>query len=220
MSILIGVAAHVSRTKMANALADSVEADVLNVDYTDATAFEDRLAACVANHLTVLRLLQERRINERWVIVLEDDALPIGDFRLQAELALDYARAPVVGFYIGRSGAALNLEALTDAWARGKAWAEAHHMISAVAYAIRANHLVNIIAGFDGAPGVSVEAHITRWAHSNMERFNYTIPSLVDHATVDSIVTPDNRDADIRRAWKVGVAASWDTSTVEYDPTF
>lgn len=223
-SLLIGIASHSSRRSVAQGLAHRVDAQVLNVDDTQDATFEEAVAACAANHLQVLRQLQCLVIDRTWCIVLEDDALPVADFRIHAAAALSHVPSQLAGFYIGIAGAALNLEALQNARTQGVAWATSNHLVSAVAYAIRSDILPAVIGRWNDNcnPETTVEGRITTWSHerrggSSYPRFYYTVPSLVDHSTADSIIFPGS-DAEYRKAWCVGVATDWGTPTVEYDP--
>lgn len=222
--LLVGVAAHVSREEMAYGLVDRVEADFLNIDKGDARTRTDAITYCAANHLAVLRGLQSVARDHLWCIVLEDDAEPIADFRTHAAAALGYAQSPIVGFYINRAGTAHNLKMLQQARATGAAWMVTNHLVSALAYAINVNALDEIICryvkcGYDR----TVEGRLTDWAGEKRRflygepRFYYTMPSLVDHSVVESLIHPEI-DAQIRRAWSLGFVTDWDTPAVEYDP--
>lgn len=220
----VGVAAHTSRIGMARELADRVGADVLNVNGHEGGSREDAIIACAANHLQVLRRLWRSVAGHEWLVVLEDDALPIPDFRVHAAAALSCAPSPVIGFYINRAGTAHNLAMLCRAGATGAAWMVANHLVSAVAYAVRADHVLGLLdmytqLGYER----TVEERLTYWAAGHRRtvygepRFYYTMPSLVDHAVGESIIFPEV-DRQIRRAWRVGFASDWDTPAVEYDP--
>ena len=227
--MLIGVAAHVSRLAMAQALARKVGAQVLNVDQTHAEAFDEKLSACVANHLAVIERLEAlidwSKPDPPWCVVLEDDAIPVKDFRVHAAAALKHVPVTgMAGFYVARSGVALNEKPLKDAYDHGIRWFSAHHLNSAVAYAFRTTLLPGIIASFKRAnPSDTVERIFTDYALQRRvnvgsePRFYYMIPSLVDHSTTQSIITPDV-DGEVRRAWKFGVADDWATPSVDYDP--
>lgn len=225
-SLLIGIAAHTSRSERARALAARVQAQVLNIDDTRATSTHEAIVACAANHLTVLERLAELQPDRNsWCIVLEDDALPIAGFRAHAAVALAHAPQPIVGFYIGRAtNTEYNEIARTDVREGGKAWLATFHLISAVAYAIRGDLLSSILDRYrDYAPEVTVERRLTDWAMEarggacyGTPRFCFTVPSLVDHSGGESIIFPET-DGEWRKAWWVGVAKNWDTSVVEYD---
>jgi hypothetical protein len=225
-NLLIGVAAHVSREEMAHALVKRVGAQVLNVDKGNAGCYRTAVIACVWNHFEVLNRLAALVTDKHsWVIVLEDDALPVPNFRKHAAAALSYAPY-LAGFYIGQAGAERNLALLTKSLEDGVAWAAAPHMVSAVAYAIRTDVLPEIIKRYPGFTDyeATVERRITTWSYERRggtaygePQFYYTLPSLVDHSEVDSIVFP-GADGTVRHAWSVGVAKNWDTRAVVYDP--
>lgn len=219
--LLIGVAAHVSRFDMAHALAKQVGAQVLNVDEGNHDVYEDRLAACAANHLAVLQQLGDLVIDHPWCIILEDDALPVEDFRKHAAAALTHAHC-LVNFYIGMARGDRNRDRLEGAVADGIAWFTSRDMNSAVAYAIRSDVLPSILNRFTSyGRDKTVEWRLTAWAAEqggseyHEPRFYCTLPSLVDHADEKSIVFPGVNNAE-RRAWKVGIPDSWDTPAITH----
>lgn len=216
-SLLIGVVAHRSRLRMAEALAEKTQAQVLNVDQTNASNQDDSVTACAANHLTVLRRLQSMVAGDTWCIILEDDAQPIDDFRVHAAAALKHAPTHLVGFYIGRAG---NIEALQTAQSLDRAWVMADYMISAVAYAVRADILTDLLADYPRyGPTPTPEVRFTDWCRSKGWWFCYTVPSLVDHNDGDSLIFTENNTYEIRqmrKAWRVGVANNWNTTILTY----
>ena len=219
----IGIAAHITREPMAMNLMDQVGAEVLNVDEVVGRKRQDAITACANNHLTVMRRLSELAKDE-WCIILEDDALPISNFRARAEDALRYARSPLIGFYIGRAGTPYNLGILQEAFSTETAWVVTNHMLNAVAYAIRSDVLQSVIDRYAGcSPAQTVEARISEWAAGNRRftygepRFYYTAPSLVDHWDGESLVNPDV-DSQIRKAWAIGAPRNWNTPALEYYP--
>lgn len=209
---------------MASALVNRVQADVLNVDDTQARSYEEAVTACAENHFTVLSRLRDMSESHRWVVVLEDDALPVDDFRQHAEAAL--AHVPyLAGFYISRAGADRNLGELQRALETHTAWAVGLHMASALAYAIRTDILPAALGRWPAyGPTASVERRFTDWAREyrggdwhGEPRFFYTLPSLVDHGGDESIVF-ENSDIEPRRAWSLGVPPNWKTASAMYDP--
>lgn len=224
-SLLIGIAAHVSRRDMAYELAERTRAHIVNVDETRAETTNEAVTACAQNHLAVLKALRAEATTKTWCIVLEDDALPVADFRTHAAAALEYAPHPMVGFYIGlMTNTHDNVTAREYARRNGFSWLVATHLISAVAYAIRGDVLQQAIDRYPGfPPETTVERRLTDWASERRggtfygyPRFCFTVPSLVDHWDGDSIVSP-GADGATRKAWWVGVADNWDTPEVEYD---
>lgn len=218
---MIGIAGHVSRESMALELKDRVQADVLNVDSTRGDHIES-VIACANNHLTVLERLHAA-CDDEWAIVLEDDALPVDDFRVHASEALRNAPEPAVGFYIGRVTATERNERSRQlALDSGVAWLRANHLISAVAYAISPEVLTDVIRFYRTLPPeATVEARLTQWATNRRSggtwpRFAYTVPAIVDHSDCDSIIF-ENADTPMRRAWRVGVPPNWATPVMDYD---
>lgn len=90
----IGVVAHESRIAQAKQLYDTVSADVIMVDDTH------RRLGCEANHRRVWAELATT--DTEWAVVLEDDAVPVPNFRDQLTQALNVAPAPYVSLYLGQ----------------------------------------------------------------------------------------------------------------------
>lgn len=224
--ILIGIAAHSSRLDAANALRERTAAEILNIDNTQPSeqtslngAKTEAVIACAENHLTVLCKLWNLAREHTWCIVLEDDALPIDNFRTHVANALNHAPCPVVGFYVGEAGSHYNLKARKQALETSKAWLIANDLLSAVAYAVYLPQLPSILNYYTACHRErSVEERFTGWATAcrsstcGPPRFCYTVPCLVDHSEGASLIFGNQ----IRRAWSVGVARDWDTQVEEY----
>ena len=223
--LLIGIAAHASREAQARALTAQVGARVLHVNDCQPQSEHEAVAACASNHLLVLRQLLERATgSHQWCVVLEDDALPVGNFRKHATEALSYVPY-LAGFYIGQASAECNRNPIEAALRGNIAWTWAPHMISAVAYAVRAGMLADLIRRWEvPPPEATVERRITDWSQERRggslrsePLFYYTLPSLVDHSAGGSLITP-SADGGARTAWAVGVPPSWDTGAIPHDP--
>src|SRR6476659_8114901 len=91
VDIGIGVVAHVKRFNQARALAKEVEAQYVSWDYG--------CMGVTVNHIGVWTTLAS--MDTTWSVVLEDDALPVKDFRHELSLVLDAAPTSVVSLYHG-----------------------------------------------------------------------------------------------------------------------
>ena len=209
MSIAVGIVAHESRAQMAGALRRDTGAVVCNID--------DGTLGCEGNHLVVLRALMYRHVD--WCVILEDDAVPVKDFRFHVKRALTYAPAPIVGLYLGcgnpsgETGRQSGLAART-AKEKNKAWIVGDCLIGSVGYAVRIR-LVEPMLDDLAQRGDELPMRISRWAQGRSFDVCYTSPSLVDHADGDPAGDCTlGRPRGERRAWNFGVRADWDTAVV------
>lgn len=203
--IALGVVAHTSRTTQAKALAQQVQADFFSID--------NGYLGCDQHHRQVQVHLAA--LPSTWAVILEDDAEPVDDFRDQLESALLVAPSPIVSLYLGRKrpphwqhriGKAL-------ASADNANWLISTHLLHAVGYAIKTELLPSLLA-FDSP--LPVDQHISRWARYYGHTIAYTLPSLVDHADLPTIVDhPDGEPRTAgRKAWTVGTRDIWTSQTV------
>ena len=199
MTISIGVISDTRRKDMGTRLADLVDADFLSVD--------DGSLGCTQNHARAWRRHAENPAD--WNLNLEDDAVPVENFREQLDKALKVAPTPIVSFYLGGGyiGDYLTKALLDDAVAFGAHWAVTHGAIlHAVALAVRQEMLAPMIEhlGTDNQP---VDSMLSSWALTNSYEIGYSIPSLVDHADEKSLVTKYRRTP--RKAILVGQHEQW-----------
>lgn len=203
----IGVVAHTSREPEAKALAHEVEADFISVD--------NGILGCDDNHEAVQQHLAA--LTSTWSVILEDDAVPVEDFRAQLTQALPMAPAPIVSLYLGRQRPPHWQKRIQRALAQAEEtespWIISTHMLHAVGYAIRTEHLPSLLAHESTHP---IDEHISSWARRYGHTIAYTTPSLVDHADWPTIV--DHPDGDRRKpgrtAWSFGSTHQWTTKTV------
>lgn len=209
----MGIVAHQRREGAARALRRETGAVVMNVD--------DGTLGCEGNHLVVLDGLSRRHVD--WCVVLEDDAVPVGDFRFHVKQALACAPAPIVGLYLGyghpsgetqrQSGAAARL-----AKAENRAWIIGDALIGSVGYAVRIRLIAPMLSVISQR-GEELPLRISRWAQASDIPVCYTAPSLVDHADVDPVNGPaltahERASGGNRRAWFWGTRAGWVTPVV------
>lgn len=214
MGVVIGIVAHQSRRAQTAMLETNVNALTSSVD--------DGSLGCEENHLKVLRELNRESMHmpDSWVVVLEDDAVPVAGFNHHLARALKHAPSPVVGLYLGTgnpSGEAQRQirQAVVSAQERRCAWIAADCLIGSVGYAIRDHAIDDLLTFIDEQERQNEELplRISRWAQRRCIDISYTQPSLVNHADGDPVnpVPPGRRD---RRAWSYGVRDNWDTGTV------
>lgn len=215
---MIGVVAHEARRDQAIQLADTVDAAVLSID--------DGSLGCDANHKKVWAELYNRTDNDlgaQWLIVLEDDAVPVDDFNAQAHAALAAAPSPVVSFYLGRHHIPTldwekrKQEAILRADIAQAHWITTNHLLHAVAVAIRRDYVASMYRHLETLPLVlPIDEAITHWMHNRGVSVSYTWPSLIDHADQPTLFRhPDKLPRPPGRvAYTTGTRPTWTDKAV------
>lgn len=215
-TIKIGVVADMRRRAQAEELADKVDATVLS--------FDDGIMGCTKNHIKTWTNLVQHGAD--WLVVLEDDAVPVDGFREQLDMALAAAPADIVGLYLGtgwpRAWQRFIKKALADARQSDANWIVSSHLLHAVGTAIKvdlANDMLRAVAWMsEEQRRWPFDEQITHWArYMRGHRIAYTVPSLVDHRDGESLVYhPDGDGRNGKRvAWEVGCRHMWNgTNTV------
>lgn len=206
--VAIGVVAHAARRAEAFALFNQVDAHYLSVD--------DGTLGCEGNHRTVIGKLRD--FGTEWVIVLEDDAQPVDDFRHQLEQALAVAPAPIVSLYLGTGYPHAWQDRIRRAYRDrlGNAhWLTCDRLLHAVGYAIRTELLPIKLDD-----GMAIDHALSNWATRESHTVGYSVPSLVDHADTEPVTTTnrygdrDPRDRP-RKAWRTGTRNHWTSRAAE-----
>jgi GR25 family glycosyltransferase involved in LPS biosynthesis len=210
---MIGIVAHTARAEQALTLAQTLGA-YINID--------DGTLGCDGNHKKVWAHLYNETSDD-WLIVLEDDAVPVDDFLTQAEAALAAAPTPVVSFYLGRHHIPTidweqrKQEAILRADIADAHWITTNHLLHAVAVAIRRDYLVSMYRHLETLPLVlPIDEAITHWMHNRGVAMSYTWPSLVDHADQPTLFRhPDKLPRPPGRvAYRTGTHTTWTDKAV------
>ena len=206
----IGVVAHVKRFHQARMLRKIVDAQCVSWDYGGVGAR--------ANHLSVWTMMAG--IDSEWSLVLEDDALPVKDFRQNVVHALQAAPSPIVSLYLGTGNPicwqSRIQRALNQADKRDAHWLLCSNLIHAVSVAVRTDHVASMLESLH-CSDEPIDESITGWAVKRFHSVAYTIPSLCDHDDGPTLM----RHADSRRrtaqrvAWRRGVRYEWNSDTVK-----
>ncbi|AJA43389.1 glucosyltransferase [Mycobacterium phage Sbash] len=206
--ITIGIVAHATRLAQAEHLAATVTADYVSVD--------DGTLGCEANHRRVWHW--HRNHASEWAIVLEDDALPINDFRTHAHAALATAPTRIVSFYLGRQHPRRWQPDIENALRRAghahASWITAPRTLHAVAYAMHTTVLDELLTHHSAK---AIDSAITAWQQRAGVDTSYTVPSLVDHADGPTVINRRSRRMPGRTAWQVGAPHRWTCSAVRLD---
>jgi hypothetical protein len=206
----IGIVAHISRQRWADELADQIKATHVSMD--------NGTLGTYGNHLATWQYHQYNTDSD-WAVVIEDDALPISDFRHQLGMALAAAPTDIVSLYLGRSRPPQHqpaiATAIASATALNHAWLTAPKLIHAVGVAIRTEHVADLCRTLQRTRGIDIDEAISEWAHMRHLTIGYTLPSLVDHRDGPTI-TKHRDQADRpagRTAWTVGSRQHWNNHT-------
>lgn len=205
MAISVGVVAHRFRLMMAEKLANYTAAEAISIDDGD--------LGCKANHLRLLRWLLTSPAPwapptpDSWIVVLEDDAIPVKDFRLELAHALAVAPSPVVSLYLGRSRPEHWQEPIARVMASDVSWLTAPALLHGVGYAVQRRLVPSLL---DEVPGMTfkhrpkfsrhsrdvdlpIDQSISKWAEIHGHTVSYARPSLVNHDRGIPMI-PDDAD--------------------------
>jgi hypothetical protein len=155
-----------------------------------------------------------------WAVVLEEDAVAVGDLRHHLHLALAYAPTPVVGLYLGTGNAVGQTQhqirdAVRAAEDHNCAWLVADCLIGSVGYAVKTDLLADMIE-FITDRDEELPLRISRWAQHRHVAICYTQPSLVDHNDGESVGRQWRGPYySGRKAWRHGTRSCWCTGSVE-----
>lgn len=205
MMYTVGVVAHQARKDQALTLAKQVEADYISID--------DGTLGCAGNHHHVQHHLSG--LPTTWTVILEDDAIPVQNFREQLEQALPMSPTPIVSFYLGRryppNWQNRIVTAITEATNTQASWIVAPNLLHAVAYAIRTDLIPALLEHPAGRPP---DEHITKWAKRYGHTTAYTWPSLANHADGPTLTKHRSPRKPGRTAWATAPHTVWNSASV------
>ncbi|EMI6721061.1 hypothetical protein V2F28_004468 [Enterobacter hormaechei] len=193
--MLIAIVAHHSRRAMANDLASKLEADSIFMD--------EHSAGANANHLRALSWAAEQ--SDR-VIIIEEDALPVDDFRDKAQDWLARFPDDMLSFYLGTGRPPQYqmqiAERLIIADKTQADYITLPRLIHGVCYSVPQHHIERVLSRWesnkpaDYAVGDAYGGAVV-----------YPCYSLVDHADGEPVERhPDSAPrTERRRAWRLHV---------------
>lgn len=148
-----------------------------------------------------------------WVMVLEDDAQPIGDFRHYAEQALAHLPGPgAVSLYLGTGRP--QQRAVSRALSRSgdSSWLRSRSAWWGPAIALPAEHVVPMLERVRSST-LPYDQRLSTYLRSVGLRCYYTVPSLVEHADGPSLL----RNCPLpRRAHRVEAPSGFNTRVVDF----
>ena len=204
--MLIGIVGHLKRAEQARALQKNTRAAFVSLD--------NGSMGCEANHRRVWEWLNAHKAQHDWLVVLEEDATPCTGFVEQLSQALQHAPAPIVSLYAGRERPPQYQFALERAVALAEAedasWMTSRVLMHAVAVAIRAELVADLLTGLAWSH-LPIDEAINSWAAARHNRVAYAQPSPVDHADGETLI--QHRDGQPRPpgriAWRHGTRTEW-----------
>jgi hypothetical protein len=165
-----------------------------------------------------------------WLMVLEDDALPIPEFTEQLPLALQHAPSPVVSLYLGRTRPAYYQRRIAHALVGcshpgadepvddSTPWVVADRLLHCVGVVMRHEVVEQMMPYLPEMVALkhAIDEGITEFCRMQSIPVSYTVPSLVDHADGESLAVHSrpwiNPIFGERVAWAVGGRESWDST--------
>lgn len=225
-AISAAIVAHPDRRQRARTLAGTVGTPE-SVKHIPTTIFEDtENLGCDDNHVRAWEWLSEQ--DSEWLMVLEDDALPIPEFGEQLTTALKTAPSPLVSLYLGRTRPAFYQHQVAhalvgcshpgpeDAVDLSVPWVVCSRLLHCVAVVMRREVVADLVpelpalVAYKGA----IDQALTEFARQYNMPVSYTIPSLVDHDDQDSYAlhTDLNPVFGPRVAWATGKRDNWSST--------
>lgn len=224
MSVLfsIGIVAHRNRYARAGKLADYVEAEVVAVD-------ADGTTGAGANHERCYEWLAETSAAS-WCVVLEDDAVPVKNFRAQLAQVLDAAPdTGLLSLYLGRFRPPHYQPSIARVISRDEHFLLCDELLHHVAVAIRTPLVGAMLTHIRADPSyrtgaLPIDEAIGVWARSAGMPVAYCHPSIVNHdarlpTVIDRHVSRHRADTgerprtELRQAWAFGTRQDWRSTT-------
>lgn len=189
MTIHIAVVGHVSRQARAEALAESLAAELFLDTGTHGARW---------NHD---RALTWGRPLKGHLLVVEDDAEPAPRFLEQVTQWVQDNPTDLISYYLGTGYPPSYQPRVRQLLTTANDRIHLPTLIHAVAYSIPCNLIPRV------RPGKADHALGRAWQLTTGRPIIYTVPSLVDHADTDSIQNAGHR-ALPRKAHRIGVSAT------------
>ena len=201
MKIQVVIATVEARLPYASDLALSTGADIIVDPVGDGSE-----RSATDNHV---RALQFADPSSDWVVVLEDDAVPIDDFSsvLYSQLS-EIDNDKIVSLYLGKQrppSVQPTLQRTIEAASEDVSWLVTKNLYWGVGVCIPGS-FVDSISDHVLTSSHPWDSSVGRWALSNSVEVWYSWPSLVDH--LDEETTINHADGmgrtEGRRAWRTG----------------
>lgn len=229
MKVAIAIVAHKDRAKQVDRLVDWVDPDYVSWD--------DGTLGPAENHLRAWENLAEE--DAEVCLVLEDDAVPVANFRSELSRVLAVAPTDLVSLYLGKGRPPHWQPTLAKVFgsldrrlypnAPDPSWLIADEVLHGVALAMKPSLIADMLPVVRRSTQprrrhrLPVDEAIGAWARSAGIRVSYSLPSIVQHGDLPTLITEHTTghsgDTGIRdqprRAWAMGTRRRWDGTSVE-----
>jgi hypothetical protein len=213
----IGIVAHHSRHDRATNLADAVGAEVVMVDPGHIKAGK--------NHERCYEWLAETGASP-WSVVIEDDAIPVTDFRQQLAAVLKVTPSPITSLYLGRFRPPHWQSQIAQKIGGDQHFLMATELLHHVGVAVKTSLIPGMLdflnndSDYRTKRRLPIDEAIGRWVRAEGRRVAYTTPSILDHEhRIPTVITkhlsqhkgetgkrPGNQP---RKAWVFGARPDW-----------
>lgn len=203
----IGIVGHKAR--------EADHPELMKLAGTHHISVDDGSLGCNRNHLKVWSELAAKPAH--WLVVLEDDCVPIPDFRRQLALALAAAPTKVVSLYLGTGHPSVWQARIKTATEVADAWIVGEKLLHGVGYAMQSELVPDMLADLAHPFRTGIDSRITAWLNANRLLVGYCWPSIIDHLDEQSVIgahpdgMPRNRP---RHAWATGSREHWHSRPV------
>lgn len=184
------IVAHHSRFSLANKLANDLDAKIF---------LDEENRGANWNHHQIIEYLHNEKKSG---IVMEDDAIPVSNFKKYAQEWIDRFPDKIISFYLGRGRPpqyqSLIKSKIDKAIIEGMDYITLQNLIHGVSYYIPSSLTKNILRGWDNA--LPADFAIGKAYARNVI---YPVYSLVEHSDIQSVEKhPDGKiRTETRKAW-------------------
>lgn len=197
---VVSVVAHVKRREMAGELAKTVQADE--------TCFDDGFLGEWKNHAIAWRhaWCLANETGKSHVCVLQDDAVPVEQFRDHLQVAVETKPEAIISLYVGTHRPRKNevIKAVKQAEESGASWLVADTLMWGVGVVLPTAWVPDMLE-FGRKSKLPYDQRIGAWAERSERPVYYTWPSLVDHADTETVAHKGAKQQGVRVAHKTGV---------------
>lgn len=178
-NIAIGVVGHVDRQSQITYLTREIAPEVIEVD--------DGTLGAAGNHAATLLALS--RTSADWLLLLEDDARPVENFRYQVGQALEVAPSHLVSFYLGTGYPQQWQGRILEALAHDTCWIMCDRLLHGVCYAVHRDDVDSLIVRIMDLSRrrYGTDDAISKWALETGVPVSYASTSQVDHEDSPSV---------------------------------
>lgn len=194
--LTVHVVAHESRMWRAEALRVAVSADHVWMDHGYHGEWK--------NHLRAWK--SARDSGKKWAVILQDDAVPVENFRKHVMDAVNHKPDEMISLYVGthRPRKQQVLDAVELAESQNASWLVANTLMWGVGVVLPTSRIQEML---DKTAKIRLpyDQRLGAWAETTGRSVYYTWPSLVDHADEETVAHVGKKQQGKRIAHRVGV---------------